>query len=413
MTFRELLKLYKKGELTDKEKPMVESEIDKFEALSDYVFSDVQDESTLESGSDTDQNPNPQQETPDEAAFTKTIKKQIHNAFVRMGIIILAVLIVFVLFFQFALSPIVDSFYYDPAKETTIKPFSNDDGFYKVQQMEKDFQVFADLNMPMENRTHVQATPLGYGKYNLSVIAEGQSSYDEAKPSISGQLVRDRLTFSIPDFIDSDLSYTNFAYLDNSSVVIETKEGPYTVPKDREYAKEMRYFVNDELKDYGDDEMLKVAISFKDPITFTNMNKLIDKYDIEQVWYAVATSRQNGEQQRDLGFSLAYGSWFYGYEDPEYPNLFYQPDKDDTAVKQHFMSMLKYMSDQKEFLSILNGPEYGTNEYYADMYSNAYKYVEKNDFKLYGCVAFVQKKSLVDMIENKDAHLVRFYDSGQ
>lgn len=421
MKFRDLLDLYKKGELPEMEKPAVEEEIDKFEALSDYVFSEVAETETSDmsdfngingagnvgiGGKDATVS-----QSSDEEDFSKSIKKHIRRAFTKMGIIVLVTVLIVILLVQLVLPPIVSTFYYNPAKKTNIVP-GDEDGYYTAQQMDMDFRVFADLNMPLENRTYVMATPLGYGKYNLSFTWTWQSSYDIEKPAVSGQLVRDQLTLSIPNFIGT--SHSKFIYSDNVSSHQVLEDGTTVlIPKDEEIAEELKYFSKEELKPFDDDKMLKVAISFKDPISFDEMKRLEDKYELTQAWYAVVVRDidEEGMSYNDLGFSLTTTDLFHGFDDSNYPNLFSDVDKDTAATKQHFISMLKYMSDQKDFLSMLEESGFGMAD--RNVYERAYEYIEKNGFSIYGCATFASKKSLLKMIDNDDAGLVRFMEPGQ
>lgn len=421
MKFRELLNLYKKDQLPEKEKPIVEEEIDKFEALSDYVYSEVKNED-LSLDSDLKSNnkdtlsegdastSEARTSTSTEEDFTRNIQRQIRKAFMKMGVIVLIAILIILLFVQLVLPPIVSSFYYNPAKIVNLHV--DEDPDYNISKMALDFRVFSDLTMPMENRTAVLATPKGYGKYDLSFTWTWQSSYDKEKPSVSGQLVRDNLTLSIPDFIKP--SYSRFTYTDNVSTHEELEDGTtIVIPQEQELAEEMKYFVEEDLKAIDDDKMLKVAISFKEPISFNQAKKIEDKYDLAQTWYAVATSDkgEEGSSNCDFGFALAHGGYFPIEENAKYPHLFNDIDTNADAVNQHFISMLKYMSEQKDFFSMLEKSGFSLS--HIGLYEDAYKYVKKNGVNIYGCAAFVDKKTILKMIENDDAYLVRFMEPGQ
>lgn len=444
MKFRELLSLYKKGELPEKEKPIVEEEIDKFEALSDYVYSEVKNndfvlnrEFELNDGGlkvDADgvelaesepsksdrvhtfKSDGANSSNSDEEDFTKSIQRQIRKAFTKMGLIVLVAAVIITLLIQFILPPVVSLFYYNPAKEIPQDADYNGDENYKMHQIDMDFRVYAELNLPMENRDNVTATPLGYGKYNLVFGTAWQSAYDKEKPAVSGELVRDELKLYLPDAFRH--SYQGFAYTSDLSYgEIDENGKEITIKEEQAISEEMKTFVEDDLSAYDNNKMLKVNISFKDPIDFETMKKLEEKYEIAHAWYAVVCRDKYNPDlyiDRDLGFSLTYSGGYEGYKYSEYPNLFNDWDDNSDDLKTHFMSMLKYLSDREDFLKIFSENEtdsYGSS--LTDMYKSAYKYVEKNGLEIYGCYAFISKKDLLKMIENDDAYLVRFMEFGQ
>lgn len=141
MTYRELLQLYKQGKLDMEKKKQVEAEIEKQDAISEFLYEegDIPDFSDLENGEDCfnnldDKNQkaewqdskidgniekrqgNLQSKREDDfnEQFMKEIQRSIRKAFIKMGTIVGAVVLIFVLCAVFILPKAVSKLYYDP-----------------------------------------------------------------------------------------------------------------------------------------------------------------------------------------------------------------------------------------------------------------------------------------------------------
>ena len=123
MTYRELLKLYKQGKLEDSAKKQVEAEIEKQDAISEFLYEEgtIPDFSDLESenagklenkkcltGQQNDQ------EDELNSQFIKQIQHSIRRAFIKMGLAVGAAVLAVVLCAVFILPKAVSKFYYDP-----------------------------------------------------------------------------------------------------------------------------------------------------------------------------------------------------------------------------------------------------------------------------------------------------------
>ena len=152
MTYRELLKLYKQGKLEDSTKKQIEAEIEKQDAISEFLYEEgaIPDFSDLESGQErfddsndenqlTERQDNKaednvekqsknqiieksksagdsrdQQEDEFNRQFIKEIQRSIRRAFIKMGLVVGAAVLAVVLCAVFILPKAVSKFYYDP-----------------------------------------------------------------------------------------------------------------------------------------------------------------------------------------------------------------------------------------------------------------------------------------------------------
>ena len=163
MSYREKLEKYKKNQLPEEEKKKVEDEIEKAEAINEYLadkleeelieddeaFQDGYEENTFHEEKDSRMEEK-------EAQFEEYVKKSIHRIFRKISVGTGAVLLVALLFVQFGLSPLVSLFYYNPAKQIKVKMESDGDSESwesSESQFGIDFGIFSELTMPCRSKT--------------------------------------------------------------------------------------------------------------------------------------------------------------------------------------------------------------------------------------------------------------------
>ena len=224
MTYRELLKLYKQGKLEDSTKKQIEAEIEKQDAISEFLYEEgaIPDFSDLESGQDyfddlndkkqwterqnskTEDNVEKQsenriieksksagdsrnqQEDEFNRQFIKEIQRFIRRAFIKMGLAVGVVVLAVVLSAVFILPKAVSEFYYNPNEAA---------GQYEemtTTRMNLDLSVYSELFLPGNHRDQVSAVSRGYGEYDI--VIPQTSSWTGRCTSVSGRLVRGKLT---------------------------------------------------------------------------------------------------------------------------------------------------------------------------------------------------------------------------
>ena len=188
MTFRELIKLYQADELEHEQREMVKSEIEKHEAISDYLYEaeqlpalDGMDGTVAEEERNAD-------------AFAKMVRKAIRRAFVKMGLVVGCCVIAIVLGVMFLLPDYVSGFYYNPNEVV-----GTSSGGYDTNRMSLDLAVFSELYLPGKYRDEVFAEDWGYGKYSLTIPQT--SSYSGVFTTVAGSLERDKLVLYSPDLL--------------------------------------------------------------------------------------------------------------------------------------------------------------------------------------------------------------------
>ena len=149
MTYRELLELYKHGKLEENKKHEVESDIERQEAISDYLFDrDAVDNDIFSDDKNLD-------DAESENDFVKMINSSIRKAFVKMGMTILVIAVAVMLFVVFALPNVVSQFYYNPGRDIGSE----------TNQMSLDMSAYTELRIPGYYRNNVMVSDEGYGDY--------------------------------------------------------------------------------------------------------------------------------------------------------------------------------------------------------------------------------------------------------
>ena len=115
MNYSELIEKYKNGELDEVKALEVSNDIDRHEAISEYLaeredipeLSELLNEEKQEGKDPAD----------DSKAFAKKVKKQIRLAFLKAGLITAALVLGIVFFCMYALPKIIENSYYDPTEK--------------------------------------------------------------------------------------------------------------------------------------------------------------------------------------------------------------------------------------------------------------------------------------------------------
>ena len=166
MKYHELLELYKKKELSEEQREMVEQDIERYEAISEYLF-EKEEENILQDSGEIQYESGMQLTKKEKNAaddFTKRVNRAIRRAFLKMGAAVCAVTLVVVLLILFVLPNIVSNFYYDPGRIVSENNYGG-----TTNQMSLDLAVYTELALPGTYRDDVQAEDRGYGNYDITI----------------------------------------------------------------------------------------------------------------------------------------------------------------------------------------------------------------------------------------------------
>ena len=155
MKYRKLLEQYQKNLLDEGKKKQIEEDIEKHEAISEYLYTKEEEIPELQ---ELLEETEASQEKGSES-FAELVNRSIRRAFLKMGTAVLVSVLAVVLLVQFVLPRAISFFYYDPGKD--IGGGAN--------QMSLDMAVYSELFLPGKRRTNVTASAKGYGKYDVDI----------------------------------------------------------------------------------------------------------------------------------------------------------------------------------------------------------------------------------------------------
>ena len=427
MTYRELLQIYKQGKLDMEKKKQGEAEIEKQDAISEFLYEegDIPDFSDLENGEDCfnnldDKNQkaewqdskidgniekrqgNLQSKREDDfnEQFMKEIRHSIRKAFIKMGTIVGAVVLIFVLCAVFILPKAVSKFYYDPNEAA---------GAYEgmtTTRMSLDLSVYSELYLPGNYRDQVNAVSRGYGEYDI--VIPQTYTWTGKFTFVSGRLVRGKLTLYDNNILSRPALMFYLPGDENAWEAWETDENGKETKVDTEARKqESIQYSKEEISGYNDNDWYTAYVSINELMDYKDFidwfEKLSDKKDLEwgNLWCAVHTEEDGYCGEPNIGFCPYASGSGMSWDKEKYPYLslldnadpYNEAEVTDADIMQtHFTSMLSYMQDHDDILSMM-----GQSTDYQEDYQNMIDYVKKNGLTIHGLAISTKKKTLLEL----------------
>lgn len=338
MTYRELLNRYKNNELEESEKTALEQDIEKHEAIGDYLMEQAElPVIELIGAADEDAESGPEE-------FEKQVKTYIRRAFARTGAIVGAAVLAVLMFVIFALPKIVDGFYYDPGETVGETEFN------KTNRMSLDMAVYTELFVPFGYRESVTVDDEGYGNY--SVYVRQNVSHTGYFTDVVGKLSRNRLTLYDPNVFKGP---TGNAFLGELVGVRDWYSGAGAAGYPKEAFELLDTLESDEK--YAAYSTLDKAMSYTEFVEWCAENEEYPE------WCALCVKTENGYETvaNNLGFLLNGGCCELGYDKDKYPYLSVfdmteEMEKDsvkDDVMRKHVASLLRYVADNPQFAEMM------------------------------------------------------------
>ncbi|GEM_PF-64267 len=379
MNYRELLHRYKNGIVTEEEKQLVEQEIEKHEALEEYL-SEVMDEEF------DDMTIISNVEKHDEE--TTKLKRSVNNRLRKVVFTSVAIVITIFISIFFVVSPLIDALYYNPNK-TTVGKRDNDISF--------DVYAISELNMPGYSPSTVLAHKKGFGEYN--VMYSNRNVFNDELYSVNHSIKRSKIISTNRDpILNTNVLQSVINPVINESIMEENKKD-----------------VLNHLKELNPVSYVSVGIIFENDLSMKDLYNLELKYpDIEFQWAGIRTNTLDQKVNELIGIHLKnskMGSGLLGDEQirKKYPAFFVmdwlvnpvgKKDVDYSieaqAYEHHYMSLLEYVVDRKDAVNVL---EYRKGK--DEFYQSALEYAKEHGVKTYGALVFAEVKDLIEMADNK------------
>ena len=381
MTFREIIKLYKEGTLPEEEKAALEAEIEKHEAISDYLFddADIPGFEPVESEGDTQSNKTDK----DSEKFTAVINASIRRAFVRTGIIVGSVVLAAVLAVIFVLPGFVSLFYYNPDEVVGISEYG-----FETERLDLDLSVYTELFLPTKYRNEAIIEAEGYGEYNI-VIPQISSSTGRHL-SVSGKLTRGELLMYDPNFFVQ--APVNAFVINSDDYHLFSGTGAAGSSSDAFAA----------LEELSDGTYYSAYFSLKELTEYEDFYKWYSSRDLpcSELWCGVYTSNISTDH---LGFCPELSGKCIDWDRETYPRLCILDDH--TSVSQmesqqasgevmqtHFESMLRYMRDSKKTTDIFCRNDIDWDE--------IIRYIDENGLDIFGFAVVADKETVMSFAED-------------
>lgn len=359
-----------------------------------------------------------------EAEIEKYVRKAVRRSLVKMAVGAGAVLLAVILFILFGLSPILDSMYYNPARQIAVcSEDAQSASLYP--QMTLDFNIYSALTRPEVGTANVIAFPLGYGNYSVTMCptaAYGTSGFH----SVGGQIRRGKLELYDPNYLKTESLNTFACYGQErgKDYDVQIKASARDYEKQGMSVSQWRYGSLEEGRKALDalekDKKYVAYVSLKRDLSFDEMQKLMKKVGgrarkfLAEPWLAVHVEEEN---------RFGFGHMGHPYEDvssirtPEnynekYPELsvweldaagkidwdkMEELKQDESVMTRHFISMLNYMSDQKQFTDMME-----VHVPYTGRFRSAARYVEEHGLSYYGFVCITTKQDMLTMMEEEE-----------
>ena len=402
MTYKELLRLYKEGKLDDQQRQQIEQDILRQDAISEYLYEEGNIPGMEDIIHQEDEESSFRPLDPSEIHFqeklTAQIKGTIRRAFIKLGVITGGMILVILLCAIFILPQIVSLFFYNPNKSVGK---SSETGI-STTQMSLDLSVYSELFLPGTHRDYVDATPLGYGAYDIQIPQT--VSRDGRFISTGGKLVRGKLTLYDSNVLAQPLLQF-YIPGDNTNMVEEDPE---------ESLEASMAATKEQIADYNDTDWYLSYVSLsgiEDYDTFISWINSLEQQDILNVgdlWCAVYTQDANGNavSYPPVGFSPEPSGSSMNWDREQYPYLSLLDEKktgeymdaaDTDTMKTHFQSMLLYLSQNNHILKMLG------HAGWSDNFQQMKDWIDEYGLKTYGFAICAQKDTLLNLYN--DSHV--------
>lgn len=411
MNYRELLQKYKAGELPEEQRKQVRQDIEKQDAISEYLFDNEEvefEEQVEQDGGQTTEStdgsvpkdgqnvnvmgdavPKDGQRTNvmggampkggQEAEFTKMIGRAIRRTFIKYGVITGVIVIGIVCFLVFALPRIQDAMYYDPNKIVGTQEGN------ETNRLSLDMSVYSELFLPENYRESATATGSGYGNYDI--VIKQTSSHNGIFENVGGKITKNDMVLYNPNIVQKPSSNVFYPPSEMTTINAATPEG---IAGTKEEA-------FDELSKLEDDKLYHAYVSLDKVYSFSEFKALEQKDDLEPTWCAISVKNEDQTESKyttyntgNVGFRMYTSCSSLAFDQKKYPLLTAfslaeqeSANKDvleEKDVTKHVISMLQYLQDNEDIVKLIENDQDTGKTNYASMIDS----IQKDGLHIYG-----------------------------
>lgn len=358
MTFRELLEKYKNQTATPEERKQVEAELEKYNALTEYLLEqDVDMEGEDLAG---------QQE--ELQKIDRSMKKR-GRRIIAIAVVIACVVMGALTAFQPVISKVI---WYDPT-EQDLQQYSYDISCHLA--------VLAELTMPEVQMESVMITEKGWGQYDLQVQQREWSSGEYLWED--GTVTRGKIQLKSNVYQYSVINAFSRGTAEfGNSVMTESAEAKAALADLPEYLK------------------MEAYVSLGKDWTMEELENFAAQQDGYLGWVGVRTSPEDQQLLPLMGFDADSSGYIWENVDAAYP--FYELSMHEDvplaeAWEKHFLALLQYSIDHGDFYARLNQ----SNDH-GSTCQMVQEYVTENGVKTYGFLYYGTPAEMRKLLENED-----------
>ncbi|WP_278873273.1 anti-sigma factor C-terminal domain-containing protein [Anaerotignum lactatifermentans] len=358
MTFRELLEKYKNQTATPEERKRVEAELEKYNALTEYLLEqDVDMEGEDLAG---------QQE--ELQKIDRSMKKR-GRRIIAIAVVIACVVMGALTAFQPVISKVI---WYDPT-ERDFQQYSYDISCHLA--------VLAELTMPEVQMESVMITEKGWGQYDLQVQQREWSSGEYLWED--GTVTRGKIQLKSNVYQYSVINAFSRGTAEfGNSVMTESAEAKAALADLPEYMQ------------------MEAYVSLGKDWTMEELENFAAQQDGYLGWVGVRTSPEDQQFLPLMGFDADSSGYIWDHVDEAYP--FYELSMHEDvplaeAWEKHFLALLQYSIDHGDFYARLNQ----SNDH-GSTCQMVQEYVTENGVKTYGFLYYGTPAEMRKLLENED-----------
>lgn len=374
MRFQEILEKYKAGQATAEEQRMVEEELEKYQALTEYLLEE-------DFGTEEEEGLSSEEWKKIDRSFKK------RNRTVILAAVVLACVIMGLIFaFQPVISKVI---WYDPT-EADMQEFAYD--------IDCHLAVLTELTMPEVQVESVLPTEQGWGKYDLQVQQRDWSTGECTW--LNGTVTRGRVELNRNVYRNSSMNVFSrgtmpFVDVDGEHSVIHTPQEAKAALADLPEYVRMEAYVS-----LGKDWTMEELEAFQ---------KEYDPQGYDIGWVGVRTSPEERQFLPLMGFDAGGSGYVFDQVDEAYP--FYELSMHEDvplaeAWENHFLALLQYSVDHEDFYARLN-----QSSSHGAICQMVQEYVRENGVMTYGFLYYGTPSELAKILEHPDVEGIYVSDA--
>lgn len=402
MNYKDLFRRYKDGLANDEEKLIIEQEIERHEAVEEFLSESMDEE--IYDGWNTSISEHQEVET---NILKKSVNKRLRK------VVITSVLIVVALYIGIfhVLSSIVDRVYYDPSATT-----QSEEREYQAPDFYYDMQAYVSLNMPgYSNNSFTFQESKGFGKYEVSYSLRDLFSKREQRYFVN--ISRGKLTYALDGIFSRENRFgvwEGFERIQHHFPNDNSENATTIREEDVQHKNEKTLQYLNELNPLS---YISMSIVFEKDLTMEEFYNIREEHPtLDFKWVGIRTVQPGIQWSENQPLHLVGFNPNYNDEpssstrpDPQKYPLFYlmdfrdysglgnidYPDKIYESYGIHFRSRLEYLRNREDYVNMFD-----YNYYKTDFYADALKYIDEHGVKTCGVLVLGTAEDFLNSIDD-------------